>query len=75
MPTVRPYPQQDTFKIWLRDRGIKHIWAAAALGYSKQHFSRVIMGTARLTDQFRQRCAAKLEVPHEVWRIPQTRVD
>lgn len=71
MPTVRPYPQQEPFKAWLAGRGIKHTWAARHLGYSKQHFSRVIMGTARLTAEFRHRCADKLEVPDDVWRITQ----
>lgn len=69
MATMRPYPEQRDFREWLDGQGIKHSWAAARLGYSTHYLSRVINGTAPLTDKFRQRCADTLEVPNDVWLI------
>ena len=67
MGTIRPYPTQDGFRLWLRDRGIKHNWAARRLGYTQAYFSRVINGRDPLTDQFKRNCKEVLEVPDDVW--------
>jgi len=62
------YTPQTAFRSWIDAHGHFQAWVAAKLGYNPQYLSRVLNGTNPLTDEFRQRCADRLQVPDHVWR-------